>query len=350
MTQQQGQAPASEAPAAAATAPSAAAPQSDDPIARIGALLDAEAAAPVEQEPEAQSAPNTEEPAEPAAEGEEQQTEEPAEQQDPAAMAEIPLDKLEAIELEVKVKGEDGRDVIEKPTIKELREGYMRQKDYSRKTAEVARQREEVPEKIRQGVESERTVYMQTLQQLNDLVIETVAPELKNVDWNTLATSDPFEYVRLQNRSNQVQQVLNGIQVKQQEITKKQEAEKGQALQKVAQQSRQVLEERIPGWSDQLYQQLMETAVTDYGYKRDEVASWLDPKAFQVLHDAAEYRKMKANKPIVDKRVVNVPKVVKSGTAQTVNRSQTRQSEAVKKLQGSGRIEDAAAVIRSRLG
>ena len=226
----------------------------------------------------------------------------------------------------------------------------MRQKDYSRKTAEVARQREEVPEKIRQGIDSERAVYFQNLQQLNDLVIETVAPELRNVDWNTLATSDPFEYVRLQNRSNQVQQVLNGIQVKQQEITKKQDAEKGQTLQKVAQQSRQMLEEKIPGWSDDVYQQLMKTAVDDYGYKRDEVASWLDPKAFQVLHDAAAYRKMQATKPIIDKRVVNVPKVVKTGTAANAPRAQTRQSEAIKKLQSSGQIRDAAAVIRSRLG
>ena len=56
-------------------------------------------------------------------------------------VAEIPLDQLEAIALEVVTKGDDGSDVTEKPTIKELREGYMRQKDYSRKTADIARQR-----------------------------------------------------------------------------------------------------------------------------------------------------------------------------------------------------------------
>lgn len=336
--------------ASAATAPQAAAPQTD-PVARIGALLesgDGALDAPSQSpEPAAEDTEVAVDITDDATEVTEEAAENATESQE---MAEIPLDKLEAIELEVKVKGEDGRDVVEKPTIKELREGYMRQKDYSRKTAEVARQREEVPEKIRQGIDSERAVYLQNLQQLNDLVIETVAPELRNVDWNTLATSDPFEYVRLQNRSNQVQQVLNGIQVKQQEITKKQDADKGQTLQKVAQQSRQMLEEKIPGWSDDVYQQLMKTAVDDYGYKRDEVASWLDPKAFQVLHDAAAYRKMQATKPIIDKRVVNVPKVVKTGTAANAPRAQTRQSEAIKKLQSSGQIRDAAAVIRSRLG
>jgi hypothetical protein len=59
---------------------------------------------------------------------------------------------------------------------------------------------------------------------------------------------------------------------------------------------------------------------------------------------------MQATKPIIDKRVVNVPKVVKTGTAANAPRAQTRQSEAIKKLQSSGQIRDAAAVIRSRLG
>ena len=111
-----------------------------------------------------------------------------------------------------------------------------------------------------------------------------------------------------------------------------------------------MLEEKIPGWNDDLYQSLMETASKDYGYKREEVASWVDPKAFQLLHDAHQFRQLKATKPIVDKRVVNVPKVVKPGTAQTVNRSQSAASEAMNRLKTSGKLEDAAAVIRSRLG
>lgn len=319
-----------------------------DPVSMISAMLDAEQAP-------AEPAPNTEapepvvqpqddaEPTPPDVEGDD------APQEEQAAMAEIPLEQLEGIALEVTVKGEDGSDVVEKPTIKELREGYMRRKDYSRKTAEVARQREEVPEKIRQGVEGERTAYLQQLQQLNDLVIESVAPELKNVDWNNLSATDPFEYVRLKNRSEQLQNVLSVIKSKQQEVTKKQEMERSQALQKVAQQARQTLEDKIPGWNDQLYQQLMESAVNDYGYRRDEVAAWVDPKAFQLLHDANEFRKMKAAKPVVDKRVVSVPKAVKPGTAQAA-KPQQKQNEAFKKLQSSGRFEDAAAVIRSRLG
>ena len=71
-------------------------------------------------------------------------------------MAEIPLDQLEAIQLEVEVSGDAGK-VTEKLPIKELKLGYMRQKDYQTKTAEVARQRNEVGEKIRQGRARKKT-------------------------------------------------------------------------------------------------------------------------------------------------------------------------------------------------
>jgi len=263
---------------------------------------------------------------------------------------EIPLDRLEAIALEITVKGEDGKDVVEKPTVKELRDGYMRQKDYSRKTAEVARQREEVPEKIRQGIESERAAYQQNLQNLQAALIETVAPELKDVNWSQLAVTDPFEYVRLDNRAKEIQKVLGNIQSKQQELTSKQKADESQARQKSALEARTSLVEKIPGWNDGLYQTLMDAAAKDYGYKREEVLTWIDPKAFHVLHDAYQYRQLKAEKPIKENKVVVVPKVIKPGPAKPANTAQARESEAMKRLEKSGRYQDAAAIIRSRLG
>ena len=269
--------------------------------------------------------------------------------------AEIPLEQLESIILEVKVKGEDGADVLEKPTIKELREGYMRQKDYSRKTAEVARQREQAQEFIRQGIESERNSMLATLDQLRSVVVETAAPELKDVDWNALSTNDPFEYIRLRNRAEQIDKVLKGIHGKQQELTTKRNEENAAALKRAAEESLKTLQSDIPGWNEELYQGLMQTAIKDYGYKPDEVQSWIDPKAFKVLHDAQQFRKLGTQKPVakpvLEKKVVKVPKFVKPGSTQNkVTKAQAQESEAMKRLQKSGKREDAAAVILSRLG
>jgi uncharacterized protein YeeX (DUF496 family) len=296
-----------------------------------------------EQTPQEPSQPETEEA--PAEDNRQVEGDEPQDQR----VAEIPLDQLEAIQLEVEVSGEGGK-VTEKPTIKELKLGYMRDKDYRAKTAEVARQRDEVGEKIRQGIEGERANYLNTLQQLQTAFVESVAPELMNVNWNDLAANNPAEYVRLLNRKDQLQQVLQGMQSKQQEVLTKKKAEQGQATKAAAARARATLEQEIPGWNDALYQSLMKTGIENYGFKPEEVSSWVDPRAIKLLHDAKQFRELNTTKPVVNNRVVTPPKVIKPGAASTVTQSQKLQESSMKKLQTSGRIEDAAAVIRARLG
>ena len=315
-----------------------------DAVAMIDAILAAE------NQPEEK--PAEEAPAEEVAEeapAEEAKEEESEEATEKPAVAEIPLDQLEAVQLEVTVKGEDGKDIVEKPTIKELREGYMRQKDYSRKTAEVARQRTQVGEQVRQAIDSERQQYQQQLQTIQSVLIESVAPELKDVNWNDLAANNPAEYVRLRNRADQITQTIGTIQSKQKEVVAKQEAERREVLKRAAQESVQTLESEIPGWNDSLYQELMKVGVS-VGYKPDEVANWIDPRTFKLLHEAHEYRKLKAGKPPAASKVVTPPKVIKPGATTTNAQSQQRHSEAMKQLQKSGNVQDAAAVIRARMG
>lgn len=317
-------------------------PVAADPVAKIQAMLQAENApppqeqAPEQQEEEAPAGPNTQ------VEGDEPTTED---DQPQAAMAEIPLDQLESIELEVEVEGDKGK-VTERPTIKELKLGYMRQKDYQKKTAEVARQREEVGEKVRQGIESERTQYGKDLQLLETMLLQTVAPELQNVDWNTLASTDPFEYVRLKNRADQIVQARSAIQGKFKEITDKQQAEQRAATQARAAKAREQLEQDIPGWNDGLYQTLIKSGEA-YGFKPEEVGAWLDPRSLKVLHDAYQFRQMKA--PSKDKKLVPVPKGLKPGTVNGQGQNQQRRADAMQRLQKSGRIEDAASIIAARM-
>lgn len=346
--------PQSQAPAAPVSQDMRGVP---DPVQRIQAILDAENAPP-EQAPEAraqpeqvsdqpEAQPEADAPVEPnkQVEGDDAPTE------DARKVAEIPLDQLEAIELEVTVKGEDGKDVVEKLPVKALREGYMRQKDYQRKTAEVARQRDAVGEQVRQAVESERTAYQTQLQQVQALLVETVAPELKDANWNDLAANNPFEYVRLRNRADQIAQALSTIQAKQKELTAKQQAEQDATRKTLVAKARETLEADIPGWNDNLYQTLMKSS-EKHGFKPEEVATWLDPRAIKLLHKANLYDQLKADKqtPAPEKRVTVPPKVVRPGTAQNTNPRQQQEQGAMKRLQGSGKIEDAAAVIRARLG
>jgi len=310
-----------------------------------------EAPAPQGEPAPAQAAPEA--PAEPAAEPQPNQQPEGKEAKADGPTHEIPLDDLLSIPLETTVKGDDGADVVEKIPVKELQQGYMRQKDYSRKTAEVARQREAVSEEIRKGVEGERAAYFQTLQTLQDVVISSVDTELKNANWNELAANDPATYVRLDNRRKEMDRVLGELTSKQQEVIRQRDAERAKVRREQASKSVEVLEKKIPGWNDTLYQKLMKTG-QDYGYKPEEVGEWVDHRAFEVLHDAFQYRQLKATQkpdaPLKDNRVVTVPKVVKPGAAAPATAAQNRESEAMKRLQSRGTVADAAAVIKARMG
>lgn len=329
-------------------------PVAANPVERIQAMLDAERApppkaqetpAPAEQ-PEAPPEATPEVEAPPAPNKQIEGDDAPPE--DARRMAEIPLDQLEAIELELTVKGEDGKDVVEKPTIKELREGYMRQKDYSRKTADVARQREEVGTQVRQAIESERTQYQQNLQQMQALLIETVAPELKDVNWNDLATNDPFTYVQRRNRADQIAQALKAVQDRQQAVDFKAKQEREASIKQNASKARETLEKDIPGWNDAMYQEVIKGA-NAFGFKPEEVATWMDARAIKLLHTAMQAHKTAPQKPSPDKRVVVPPKVVRPGAQAEQSQTQQRQQAAMQKLSKSGNLDDAASVIAARM-
>lgn len=366
----QGQAPAANT--RPTSAPSVTMAPGLNPVEKIQALLQAERQvepgermvesppinqpaqeAAQEDEPNGETKPPSDAPVEEKAPQENQQVE-GSEASPDADTHEIPLDTLEAIPLDVTYKGDDGQDVTEKIPVKELRDGYMRQKDYSRKTAEVARQREAVSEEVRKGVESERAAYFQTLQSLQDVVISSVDAELKNANWSELAANDPATYVRLDNRRKEIDRTLGEIQSKQQEVLQQRKNEQAQVRQQQARKSIETLEQKIPGWNDALYQKLMKAASDTYGYKPDEVGSWVDHRAFEILHDAMQFRQAKAvqanQPPLKDKRVVVVPKVVRPGPAAQNTAAQARDQKAMETLRTRGTVSAAADVIKARLG
>ena len=78
--------------------------------------------------------------AKPETEAPEEKAEEPVEEEAPK------------LKFKVKYKGEDDTDVEAELEPDELVKGYMQQKDYSRKTAQLAREREQIEAKIKAAV------------------------------------------------------------------------------------------------------------------------------------------------------------------------------------------------------
>lgn len=305
----------------------------------------AEQAPPLEQqaETEVQAETQTEATENKQVEGEEAQAD------DEPAKGEIPLEQLEAIALDTEVVGLDGQKVTEKPTVKELKQGYMRQKDYQYKTQELAKQRAESGEKARQAVEGERQKYVEQLQVLQQALIDTAAPELKNADWNSLAKNDAFEYVRLRNQADQLVSAVEKVQKAINDAKAKQTTEQKEAQSNALKAAREKVAAEIPNYNEALQAQLVKYGET-LGFKAEEITSWADPRATKLLHAAFQAQARKPEPPAPAKKVAIPPKALKPGADGAQVQARTRQAEALQKLQKSGRVEDAAAVIRARLG
>ncbi len=248
----------------------------------------------------------------------------------------------------VTIKDEHGADVEKRVTQDELKAGFMMQADYQRKTAEVAREREQTHETIRKGIDEGRSMYTQNLQHLQQAFFNTVAPELQGINWNKLASEDPAEYVRMQARANQIQNVLQTLTAEQQRAQQEQEWERQQSQAKAIPEAIATLKRDIPNWSTELYQSVLKTGAENYGFAPEEVGNVVDPRMIKVLHDAHQYRQLKAGKALVASKVVTVPKVVKPGVAvtnQDAQRERIEKAETNMKRAGGTREASRAALM-----
>jgi len=283
--------------------------------------------------------------AEPAPEPQAAEPEKQDQPQEEAPGETIEFD-YEAPIFEVTVKGDDGADQSVKLSLKDLQSGYMRQADYTRKTQEVSKMREEARTQIDRAAQEAQQQYVNQLQVMQAMIGQLVAPELKNVDWQKLASEDPAEYVRLSSKAQQVQGMFGQMQQQQQQFMQQQQEQQKAAMAEAVEKSVDTLKREIPGWNQEVYQTILKGGL-DYGFSQEELNGVVDARVIKLLHDASKYRQLQA-KPIAEKRAVVVPKVVKPGSKQTANPQAKVADDAATRLRKSGRVEDAAALFLAR--
>ena len=275
---------------------------------------------------------------------------EPAE----AAHEETPEDSIaldpDAKVFEVEIMTEGGQKVVEKLSLNELKAQRMMQADYQRKTQEVAKERSQAQEAARQQVAQVQGQYLQNLQTLQTAIQQMAVPEMRNVDLSRMAQEDPTGYVQLSARLQQYNQVLSAVQQEMGRVQNEYSAQQQEVLAQAIQQANEDLPKRIPGWNTELYHTLLKAGVEQYGFKADEVGNIVDPRQLQVLHDAFQFRKLQNGKAIVEKKVVNVPKVIKPGTPADQKRAHMDRTQELRtRLRKSeGKDEDALIALVRR--
>lgn len=317
----------------------AVAPSIDDRIGAAMGLLEKEPEeAPQEQAQETPQETETEQAEEPASE--------PAQEDSPQPWADV-----SGVKVRVPLKNGD-QETEETVSLDELRLGYMRTADYTRKTKEAAEIKRAAQEEAKQAVVAYQQQVANELKQMDAFITSVAMPEMQGVDWNKLAADDPAEFVRLSHRRNQLltlkQQVSQKLQQAEQQRISEEEASRAQAIQ----QAQEQLSSEIPNWNAELQQALVKSG-REYGYSDDELAKVYDPRLVKLLHAAHQWGQLQKQAPIVEKKVVNVPKILKSGASPLkADAARGKYEELRTRIKKSGGKDHAAVedLIKSRLG
>lgn len=260
---------------------------------------------------------------------------------------ELDEDEIEASEdtqepksVKVKVDGEE----LE-VTLDELKSGYSRTQDYTRKTQEVANLRKEV-EAERQAVTQEREQYSQLLGMLE----QQLSGESEEPDWDNLRNTDPIEYSIQWTEWQRGQQKRQAISQERVRLAQMQQQEQLATLKQQAEREKQALQTVIPQWKDaevaKKEKALILSQGKKLGFSDEELQQVFDHRAVVALRKAALYDQMMEKRK--DAKPVQATKTVKAGIAQPQNKT-TSQKQAIQRVQQTGKVRDAAKAFESIL-
>ena len=291
---------------------------------------------------ETQEAEEVEEEAPEEGQAEEETEEEVAEEEEYDVVAE------EDLKYTIKVDGEELEVGID-----ELKNGYQRQADYTRKSQALAEQRKETEniQSERMQLEQERQMYANGLQMLQEQQSAKLN-DFSNVDWETLKQEDPYQYMIKKDELRDAQEKVQNVAQQQQHIQQEQMQQQQAAKSEFVRTEYARLIEALPEWEDK--QSTIKTDIRDYassiGFRPEEIDQLADHRSVLVIKKAMEFDKLTKKVAPKKKAIKKVPKVQKSGRG---NSKEDAATEAIKKkrarLQKSGKQDDAASIFYDML-
>lgn len=228
----------------------------------------------------------------------------------------------------------------EKVTLKELKEGYFRAKDYTHKTTEVAQEKKQVEATRAQLVE--RTTVMETaLQNLSGYLQSLIPPE-PNI---SLARSNPGEYqYQLAVRQNAIAELGHLVSMKG-AIEETKTAVSEADLREYREREQAALIGVMPALADPVKRAVFDgrvrTLAKDFGFSDEEIGETHDHRILRLVHYAGIGMKAEENRRNAGRRV-ETPKLAKAkSTPPPVN---VESRKAMHALTKSGSIKDIRGI------
>ena len=227
-------------------------------------------------------------------------------------------------------------------SLDELKAGYSRDSDYRQKTHTLSLERKD----LEAEKQSLRQSYDSRLAELNDTIATAdafVRQQQGSQDLQKLYEEDPAAAARLDFQLRQQSEAIEDMKAKAREAQQKQYDD-------FLATQRELAAQKIPEFSDpnksDSFRLNIRNTLRDYGFNDQEIGSLADYRFLLVAKDAMSYKSLKDKKPIVQKKVANAPKVVKSGVAKS-NTSSGRENirNKISKLRKTGNLGDAQSAL-----
>ena len=239
----------------------------------------------------------------------------------------------------VKVDGEEVR-----VNLDELRNGYQRQADYTRKSQSLAEQRKAYEANL-QAVQQERSQYatlLGNMAQNQNAELQRFA----NTDWAELKENDPMEYMEKRLEYQEAKEKISELNNERVRVQQQTESEMGQFLQEKLQKEAELLSKALPQYLEpgSNFKDEVRNYALNLGFSPQDIDGIADHRVIMVLHKAMMQDRI-SNGP-ANKSKKTAPKIVKSGTPQTKGQRSRRTIQAKReRLAKTGNQRDAANVF-----
>lgn len=238
----------------------------------------------------------------------------------------------------VKVDGQD-RQV----TLDELKNGYSRQSDYSKKTQALADER--------RGLDTERdkvTTELEAVKKERDDYAVKLKSFIKSdkqedIDWDKVYEQDPIEYVRLKAEADRKKEIRQQAETELKSIQQKQDEEQKKKYADYVTTQSNMLSDKVPEFADPVKKGKIQANVKNYlneiGFSDQELSMLTDHRTVMVAIEGMKYSQLKKAK-LGDKKVKNIPRVSKSGIPVSKDDANyERRKDAIKRVK-SGKSGD----------
>ena len=237
----------------------------------------------------------------------------------------------------------------EEVPLDELIAGYHRYSTYTKKSQELAQQRDG----FGQEQEALRSMYQQyqgVLDQLQNHMQDANKPP--DMDWDALERENPLQWLKLKELERQRNGEIQAVQAERSRMQQLLDAENGKKLQARLATETELMLSKIPEWADADIQAKEQRKLVDFGrasgYSDEELDGLTDHRAIMVLRDAMRYNELTNG----DKITAAKSKIgsVKGGNKTTGRQIRSRNEKAQRaKLKQSGKVDDAAAIFANLL-